>query len=105
MGGGVGAIMDGASYSLMVYIIMSIIILPSNPTFSCCNSPIKVIIVMLPYVLHSYVRVFHCHTSIIRSICMPWWHLITHISSRPHTLSLANCQDATALSLALKHVG
>jgi len=98
--------MDGASYSLMVYIIMSIIILPSNPSFSCCNSTIRFIIVMLPYVLHSYVRFFsltyfHHPSNMHAMVAFDHPHIVKN------TLSLANCQDSPALSLALKlkHVG
>ena len=53
--------MDGASYNLNVYIIMSLILMSFNQSSSCCSY--QIILAMRPYVLHSSVRVFHCHTS------------------------------------------
>jgi hypothetical protein len=61
---------------------------------------------MLPYVLHSYVRFFsltyfHHPSNMHAMVAFDHPHIVKN------TLSLANCQDSPALSLALKlkHVG
>ena len=66
-----------------------------------------------PHVIQSVILMllisdYYCHAALRPTFFCPFFSLSYFIRphiARPNTISHANCQDSTALSLALKHVG